>query len=231
MEQFREKYNSLARWNPSTFPRINHVFNKLLKSLFSGIGEIVNDLFIFEKMESFYVGNDIYQKLKILKHKSSRFRVLAGFFFQLRNIVIHHGVLKIDLMQNITNTIISLFEANLVFWCDNTFNNFSDEWINIYNIILIDAPQIECFCEDSISDTFVLEELMHFPLSTEEPMSLKYYRNNGYKEVLKGKNVRILDGKWSGRNMILLNWCGSAVKFQFNNIKMLIPIDRLIKIL
>jgi hypothetical protein len=211
-----EKHRDLAEWNPSIFPHNEVIFTKLQKSLFTGIGSMVHDLFVFERMEKYYDGADIYIKLKVLKRNSYQFKTLAELLFKLRNIVIHHGILTIDLIQNITISLIELFKENLIFWSNKSFNMFYNQWISIYNKIL----------SQYIPDSMAIEEIMPFRLKM---MSLRYYRDNGYREMLVGKSIKILSGKWQGYTSILSKWKGTCVYFLFNEVRIGIPIDTLIE--
>jgi len=233
IEIFKERHFALAEWNPVIFPHFEVIFSKLEKSLFTGIGNMVHDLFAFEKMERLYDGADIYIKLKVLKRNSVKFSTLANLLFKLRNVVVHHGILTIKLIQNITINLIELFNENLIFWRNKTFNMFYSQWISIYNKILTDAP---CnigipilpgimYTEEEIPDSIAIEEVMPFRLQ----LSLRYYRDNGYRELLKGKNIKILSGKWQGHTSILSTWKGTCVYLLLNEVRIGIPIDTLVE--
>ena len=238
----REKYYLLDKWNPDSFPYLNDIFRKLQISLFSGIERMISDLFTFEKMETLYNGHDIYQKLKVLTYNSSdRFRNLIRSLYTLRNILVHNGFLEIKLIQNITMNIILLFEGDHIFWKSKSFNLFNNEWSGIYTKILSDSPIFQLAIvkdnEDKtiLSDSLVpslVPQLQNEDKTILSDSSLKYYRDNGYREILKGRKIRILDGKWIGYTVTLTGWNGTSVNILFEDgRRMSINITKLIEIL
>lgn len=215
-----QKYQELAEWNTIPYPDV--IFSKLQRALFTGIERMVSDLFMFEKMENIYNGPDIHMKLKVLKYNSNLFGIISNFFLKLRNVVVHHGILDIELIQNITINLIELFKANLIFWNNKSFNMFYNQWISIYNKILSQ----NLFIEEDIPDSMAIEEIIPFRLKM---MPLRYYRDNGHREMLIGKSIKILSGKWQGYTSILSKWRGTCVYFLFNGARICIPIDTLVE--
>lgn len=219
-EILEKNYQTLEECDPTISSNFTTIFSKLQKTLFTGISAMVDDLFIFQKMQEMYLGDDIYMKLKILKLNCSEFKELINPLFDLRNIIVHRGILKIDLIQNVTINLIKLFKANLVFWSNKSFNIFSSQWISIYNKILSDS-----------SDRMSIEVVTPFILKSYQSLTFRYYRDNGHKEQLKGKNIKIISGKWEGNIGIMLSWNGTCVYCLLNEVRIKIPIDTLVEIL
>lgn len=140
--ELMKNYYYLAQWNPTSFPNYVEVIPYLELSLNTGgcIDNLVHCIYrkqskLFSAKTANYRGYDITKKLKIIR-KSSRYQDLAHKLLQYRNIIIHKNHLDINLIQDITISVIALYTADHNF-CDK---KFFEEWNQIYYIILEKAP-------------------------------------------------------------------------------------------
>lgn len=69
------------------------------------------------------------------------------------------------------------------------------------------------------------------PVSGSSRASLDFFRANGWKEQLKGKLVKICDGKWAGHEGTFLSWSGTVAYINLSVGKTAFQVARLIELL
>ena len=247
----KESIEILKRWNPKTFPNINNVFKLLQKTIIcddGSISMIVNAIFSYNTLyKEVYNGYDIYEQLKVITNNLPLlpfiYHKLIKYLLSFRNIIVHHGIINVHHIQKMIINIINVFENDDKFYNHTLFITFYNQWKNIYKQILSKAPLFVYLTDNVITNRQPITNQQPIiiitnqqPIIIEEMSSdnitLKYLRDNGWKEKLKNKQIQFLDGKWKDYIVVFLSWKGTSAKVKFDDdCEILVNITRFVKVL
>lgn len=135
---------------------------------------------------------------------------------QIRNKLAHNDHLNMNLFINTILAVTDLY---------NTANNasfilrFLIDQLNIISETIISGDDsISSFCplcrspilKESIQNMKMCNERIQPIESNTISQSLKYYKESGWKEKLKGLTIIIVEGKWVNRKGVFKSWAGTV---------------------
>ena len=60
----------------------------------------------------------------------------------------------------------------------------------------------------------LMSDTYNIPSNTTQRNTLEWFRDNGYRDLLKDRKILILDGKQNGKKAIFRSWAGTTSKIQ-----------------
>jgi hypothetical protein len=189
--------------------------------------------FIFyEATKNNIKSHDLSIILRSLKQLNIAFSKLADYLLSLRNILAHNGIIEVKPLIPLTDSLryyVNYAQQDYIqAGHEHILLSFLKDLIEVYNVILtgnkilsIETQQINV---DAIST------IQHWNMFKMEG-TFVYFKENGWKERIKGMKIIILDGKNQGQEAIFKSWSGTSVIVSINQQKAGLPLIRNVRIL
>ena len=158
---------------------------------------------------------DPADQAKWCKDNLQYFSEVASVLRKMRNDLVHNNFINSVFLIKLIRTLINFSKkvtqaADILNLLLDKLNSICETILNKEVIILDnkETNKISCPLCGSLIDS--LNNGCNSKFNSENINSLKYWKENGYKEKLKGNIIKIINGKYEGKMAFFRSWAGTS---------------------